>query len=62
MNDYLNFTIKEFNQFLNEKMIQEEKIALKKIAQDQSPSKNASKLLPTIKFSMARIAMMELPT
>ena len=28
MNDYLNFNIKEFNQFLNEKMIAEEKIAL----------------------------------
>ena len=29
MNDYLNFTIKEFNIFLNEKMIQEEEKALK---------------------------------
>ena len=28
MNDYLNFNTKEFNQFLNEKMIAEEKIAL----------------------------------
>jgi len=28
MNDYLNFNIKEFNQFLNEKMIAEEQIAL----------------------------------
>ena len=31
MNDYLNFTIKEFNKFLNEKMIQEEEIALKNV-------------------------------
>ena len=31
MNDYLNFTIKEFNQFLHEKMIQEEKIALNNV-------------------------------
>ena len=31
MNDYLNFTIKEFNQFLQEKMIQEEKIALNNV-------------------------------
>ena len=29
MNDYLNFSIKEFNRFLNEKMIEEEEIALK---------------------------------
>lgn len=31
MNDYLNFTVKEFNQLLNEKMTQEEKIALKNV-------------------------------
>ena len=31
MNDYLNFTIKEFNKFLNEKMLKEEKIALKNV-------------------------------
>ncbi len=31
MNDYLNFNIKEFNQFLSEKMIKEEKIALKNV-------------------------------
>ena len=31
MNDYLNFTIKEFNQFLNEKMIKEEKVALNNV-------------------------------
>ena len=31
MNDYLNFTIKEFNQFLNEKMTIEEEIALKNV-------------------------------
>ena len=31
MNNYLNFTIKEFNKFLNEKMIQEEEIALKNV-------------------------------
>ena len=31
MSDYLNFTIKEFNKFLNEKMIQEEEIALKNV-------------------------------
>ena len=31
MNDYLNFTIEEFNKFLNEKMIKEEKIALKNV-------------------------------
>ena len=31
MNDYLNFTINEFNKFLNEKMIKEEKLALKNI-------------------------------
>ena len=31
MNDYLKFTIKEFNKFLNEKMIKEEKIALKNV-------------------------------
>ena len=31
MNEYLNFTIKEFNKFLNEKMIQQEKIALKNV-------------------------------
>ena len=28
MNDYLNITVKEFNQLLNKKMNQEEKIAL----------------------------------
>ena len=31
MNDYLNFTIKEFNNFLYEKMIKEEEIALKNV-------------------------------
>ena len=31
MNDYLNFTINEFNKFLNEKMIKEEEIALKNV-------------------------------
>ena len=31
MNDYLNFTIKEFNKFLSEKMIKEEEIALKNV-------------------------------
>ena len=31
MNDYLNFTIKEFNKFLNEEMIKVEKIALKNV-------------------------------
>ena len=31
MNDYLNLTIEEFNKFLNEKMIKEEKIALKNV-------------------------------
>ena len=31
MNDYLNFTISEFNKFLNEKMIKEEEIALKNV-------------------------------
>ena len=31
MNDHLNFTIKEFNQFLNEKMLKEEEIALKNV-------------------------------
>ena len=31
MNDYLNFTIKEFNKYLNQKMIKEEKIALKNV-------------------------------
>ena len=31
MDDYLNFTIKEFNQFLNEKMLKAEKIALKNV-------------------------------
>ena len=31
MNDYLNFTIKEFNKFLNEKMIKQELIALKNV-------------------------------
>ena len=31
MNDYLNFSIKEFNKFLSEKMINEEKIALKNV-------------------------------
>ena len=31
MNDYLNFTIKEFNKLLNEKMIIEEQIALKNV-------------------------------
>ena len=31
MNDYLNLTVKEFNQLLNEKMNQEEKIALNNV-------------------------------
>ena len=31
INDYLNFTIKEFNKFLHEKMIKEEEIALKNV-------------------------------
>ena len=31
MSDYLNFTVKEFNQLLNEKMNQEEKIALNNV-------------------------------
>ena len=31
INDYLNFTIKEFNIFLNEKMIHEEQKALKNV-------------------------------
>ena len=31
MDDYLNFTIKEFNEFLNEKMLIAEKIALKNV-------------------------------
>ena len=31
MNDYLNITVKEFNQLLNEKMNQEEKIALNNV-------------------------------
>ena len=31
MKDYLNFTIEEFNQFLNEKMIHEEEKALKNV-------------------------------
>jgi len=31
INDYLNFTIKEFNKFLNEKMTKEEEIALKNV-------------------------------
>ena len=31
MNDYLNFSIKDFNNLLYEKMIKEEEIALKKI-------------------------------
>ena len=31
MNDYLNFTIKEFNKFLNEKMRSQEEIALKNV-------------------------------
>ena len=31
MDDYLNLSIKEFNEFLNEKMIEAEKIALKNI-------------------------------
>ncbi len=31
INDYLNFTIKEFNTFLNEKMTQEEEKALKNV-------------------------------
>ena len=31
INDYLNFTIKDFNIFLNKKMTQEEEIALKKV-------------------------------
>jgi 1-acyl-sn-glycerol-3-phosphate acyltransferase len=31
MTDYLNLTIKEFNKFLNEKMIKEEEVALKNV-------------------------------
>ena len=31
MKDYVNFTIKEFNKFLNEKMVKEEGIALKNV-------------------------------
>ena len=31
MNDYLNFRIKEFNKLLSEKMIKQEKIALKNV-------------------------------
>ena len=31
INDYLNLTIKEFNNKLNERMIKEEKIALKNV-------------------------------
>ena len=31
MNDYLNLTIREFNEFLNEKMIKAEKVALKNV-------------------------------
>ena len=31
MNDYLNFNIKEFNEFLNEKIIKEEEVALKNV-------------------------------
>ena len=31
INDYLNFTIKEFNKLLSQKMIKEEKIALKNV-------------------------------
>ena len=31
MNDYLNLTIKEFNKVLNERMIEEEKVALKNV-------------------------------
>ena len=31
MDDYLNLSIKEFNEFLNERMIKEEKIALKNV-------------------------------
>ena len=31
MKDYLNFTIKEFNNFLNEKMLKQEEIALKNV-------------------------------
>ena len=31
MNDYLNFTIDEFNNYLNKKMIHEEEIALKNV-------------------------------
>ena len=31
MNDYLNISIKEFNKFLNKKMIEEERIALKNV-------------------------------
>jgi hypothetical protein len=31
INDNLNFTIKEFNKFLNEKMSKEEEIALKNV-------------------------------
>ena len=31
MDDYLNFSIKDFNKFLNEKMIEEEKKALKNV-------------------------------
>ena len=32
INDYLNMTIEEFNKFLNEKMTQEEEIALKNVS------------------------------
>jgi len=32
MNDYSNFTIKDFNKFLNEKMVQEEENALKNLS------------------------------
>ena len=31
MNDYLDFNIKEFNEFLNERILEEEKIALKNV-------------------------------
>ena len=31
MKDYVNFTIKEFNKFLSEKMVKEEEIALKNV-------------------------------
>ena len=31
MNEFLNFNIKEFNEFLNEQIIKEEEIALKNV-------------------------------